>query len=289
MQYRRISADCHLDMPWMPPDLFVSEARRELKDRMPYVEDGPQGPQWVAKNGANFGLKNGVGPGGAPFVPGQNHRVDKMAETGMYEDGKKDIRRCSDPHLRIKDMDRDGVDAEVIYGILGAASRLNDREASNEMLRIYNNWLKEFCSHYPERQIGLACLPYGDIDEAVEGDPSGRQDGHQGARTVLLLGHGADVAPGLGAAVEGGRGRAIAVAFPYLPDDLAPGARGGFRPDPPGGDVYRRLGLPDGPDQHHRGADRRRRAGAPSAAARVVRRERHRLASLCARPHGFRV
>ncbi len=119
MQYRRISADCHLDMPWMPPDLFVSEAPRELKDRMPYVADGPQGPQWVAKNGANFGLKNGVGPGGALFVPGQNHRVDKMAETGMYEDGKRDIRRCSDPHLRIKDMDRDGVDAEVIYGILG--------------------------------------------------------------------------------------------------------------------------------------------------------------------------
>ena len=167
MQYRRISADCHLDMPWMPPDLFVSEARRELKERMPYVEDGPQGPQWVAKNGANFGLKNGVGPGGAPFVPGQNHRVDKMAETGMYEDGKRDIRRCSDPHLRIKDMDRDGVDAEVIYGILGAASRLNDREASNEMLRIYNDFLKDFCRHYPDREIGLACLPYGNIDDAV--------------------------------------------------------------------------------------------------------------------------
>ncbi|HUA55532.1 MAG TPA: amidohydrolase family protein, partial [Candidatus Sulfotelmatobacter sp.] len=87
---------------------------------------------------------------------------------GLYEDGKKDVRRVSDPHLRIKDMDRDGVDAEVIYGILGAASRLNDREASNEMLRIYNDWLKDFCSHYPEREIGLACLPYGDIDAAVE-------------------------------------------------------------------------------------------------------------------------
>ncbi|MDB5400384.1 MAG: hypothetical protein JWQ55_2402, partial [Rhodopila sp.] len=23
MQYKRISADCHLDMPWMPPELFV--------------------------------------------------------------------------------------------------------------------------------------------------------------------------------------------------------------------------------------------------------------------------
>ena len=39
-RYNRISADCHLDMIWLPPDLFVSEAPRELKDRMPYVADG---------------------------------------------------------------------------------------------------------------------------------------------------------------------------------------------------------------------------------------------------------
>ena len=45
MQYRRISADCHLDMPWMPPDLFTAEARRELKERMPYIADNPQKPQ----------------------------------------------------------------------------------------------------------------------------------------------------------------------------------------------------------------------------------------------------
>jgi predicted TIM-barrel fold metal-dependent hydrolase len=36
------------------------------------------------------------------------------------------------------------------------------------MLRIYNDWLKDFCSHYPDRQIGLACLPYGDIDAAAK-------------------------------------------------------------------------------------------------------------------------
>src|ERR1700741_1593570 len=167
MQYRRISADCHLDLPWMPPDLFVSEAPRELKERMPFVVDGPDGPRWTARNGANFGLVNGVGPSGQKFVPGTHARVDIMAATGLYDDGKKGIRRVSDPHLRIKDMDRDGVDAEVIYGILGAAGRLNDREAANEMLRIYNDLLKSFCGHYPERHIGLACLPYGDIEAAV--------------------------------------------------------------------------------------------------------------------------
>ena len=167
MQYNRISADCHLDLPWMPPDLFTSMASREMKDRMPFVGDTDDGPKWMANNGATFGFKNGVGPSGAKFVPGKHHRVDVMAETGLYADGAKGIQRVSDPHLRIKDLDRDGVDAEVIYGILGAAGRLGDRDAANEMLRIYNDWLKDFCSHYPDRHIGLACLPYGDIDAAV--------------------------------------------------------------------------------------------------------------------------
>ena len=56
----------------------------------------------------------------------------------------------------------------MIFGILGAATRLNDHEAANEMFRIYNDWLVDFCSHYPDRHIGLACLPYGDIDAAVK-------------------------------------------------------------------------------------------------------------------------
>jgi len=168
MEYRRISADSHIDLPWLPPDLFVGEARQDLKERMPFVTEGPDGPYWTCKNGTSFGLKNGVGPAGAKYVPGQHARVDVMASTDLYADGKKDIRRISDPHLRLKDMQRDGVDAEVIYGILGAASRLRDHEAANEMFRIYNDWLADFCKHYPNQQIGLACLPYGDIEAAAK-------------------------------------------------------------------------------------------------------------------------
>jgi predicted TIM-barrel fold metal-dependent hydrolase len=132
------------------------------------VTDGPDGPYWTCKNGTSFGLKNGLGPSGAKYVPGTHARADLMAATNLYEDGKKDIRRVSDPDLRIKDMELDGVDAEVLYGILGAASKLSDHEAANEMYRIYNDWLSDFCSHYPGRHIGLACLPYGDIDAAVQ-------------------------------------------------------------------------------------------------------------------------
>src|ERR1044072_5667330 len=65
-------------------------------------------------------------------------------------------------------MQKDGVDAEIIFGILGVASRLENHAPANEMLRIYNDFLKDFCSHYPGRQIGLACLPYGDIEAAAK-------------------------------------------------------------------------------------------------------------------------
>src|SRR4029079_19219333 len=115
-----------------------------------------------------MGIPGAVGSVGAPFVPGQNYRVDKMAETGLYDAGKRGERRPGDPHLRVKEMEKQGVDAEIIFGILGVASRVQDHEAANEMLRIYNDWLKDFCSHYPDRQIGLACLPYGDIGAAVK-------------------------------------------------------------------------------------------------------------------------
>src|SRR6266849_2542934 len=122
MRYTRISADCHIDMPWLPPDLFTANASALMKDRMPYVVEGPDGLQWTTQKGAPFGLVGGIGSTGTKYVPGQNHRVDVMASTGLYDDGKKGIRRPGDPHLRVKDMDRDGVQAEVLFGILGAAT-----------------------------------------------------------------------------------------------------------------------------------------------------------------------
>ena len=147
MKYDFISADCHIDLIWLPPDLFTANAPAALKDRMPYVVEGRKGMQWVAKNGANFGLMNGMGSAGREYVPGEIHRSDRMASTGLYDDGRKGIRRLTDPELRLKDQERDGVQAEVLYGILGASMRLKDDEAATEMLRIYNEWLGRFLPH----------------------------------------------------------------------------------------------------------------------------------------------
>ncbi|MEA2648945.1 MAG: uncharacterized protein QOG61_1380, partial [Candidatus Binataceae bacterium] len=95
MKYDFISADCHIDLIWLPPDLFTANAPGALKDRMPYVVEGRKGLQWVAKNGAKFGLMNGMGSAGREYVPGEIHRSDRMASTGLYDDGRKGIRRLT--------------------------------------------------------------------------------------------------------------------------------------------------------------------------------------------------
>ena len=167
MKYDIISADGHVDLIWLPPDLFTKNASAAMKERMPYVVDGPKGPEWTSIKGAKFGLVNGMGSAGREYVPGIIHRSDRMASTGLYDDGKKGIRRLTDVKLRLEDQERDGVQAEVLYGILGASGRLNDPEAATEVLRIYNDWLHDFCSAAPDRLVGLANIPNHDMGVAV--------------------------------------------------------------------------------------------------------------------------
>ena len=220
MRYTRISADCHIDMPWLPPDLFTANASAIMKDRMPYVADGPDGPYWTAKSGRSFGLVCGVGPSGQKHVPGQNYRVDGWRRPACTRTASTGTAAPPIPTCGSRTPTRDGVDAEVIFGILGAATRLGDHEASSEMFRIYNDWLVDFCRHYPDRHIGLACLPYGDIDAAVK-EVHRAAKWSAGPGAVVLLGHGADVAPGLGAAVAGGERRESAAALSHVPLGVA--------------------------------------------------------------------
>src|SRR6202162_2547909 len=108
MQYKVISADCHVDLIWLPPDLFTANAPAALKERMPYVTDGERGKEWVTKSGSSFGLMNGMGSAGRLYEPGKIHRSDRMASTGLYDDGKKGIRRLTGPDLGRQGAGRGG-------------------------------------------------------------------------------------------------------------------------------------------------------------------------------------
>ena len=167
MAYQCVSADGHLDLSWMPPDLFVKNGSAAVRDLMPFVEERPDGPTWVNKQGQVFGLACAMGSGGRKYVPGKIDRADRMAAEGLYSDAARSARRLTNPELRIKDQDRDGIQAEVLYGILGAINRVNDGKAGAEITRIYNDWLADFCKASPNRLVGLGLIPGNNAQAAV--------------------------------------------------------------------------------------------------------------------------
>jgi predicted TIM-barrel fold metal-dependent hydrolase len=155
-----ISADGHIDLPVLPENLFTDNAPAALRDRMPYVVETDEGDRvWVTRKGARFGLVGGMGSAGRRYEPGQIHRADRMAETGLYEDQARGIMRTATPELRVKDQDRDGVVGEVIYGILGAANRVDDPEVAAAMVAIYNDFASDFARAAPGRFAMIGCLP----------------------------------------------------------------------------------------------------------------------------------
>ena len=114
---------------------------------------------------------------GAPVVLGVSKTVDKMAETGLYSDGAKGLLHPTTPELRINDQELDGVDAEVIYGILGVGGGhhldierekgIRDPELLTAVYDMYNEWLADFCKGNPQRFAGLACIVNNNPDVAA--------------------------------------------------------------------------------------------------------------------------
>jgi predicted TIM-barrel fold metal-dependent hydrolase len=160
-----ISADGHIDFPLLPEDLWTGNAPAQMRDRMPRVVESSGHRIWRSHSGESLGIAGGMGSAGRPYVPGEIHRSDRMAEQGLYDDQAKGIMRPAIPTLRAKDQDRDGVAGEVLYGILGAADRLNDPEVARAVVHIYNEWLSEFCAEVPGRFAGIGCLAPGDPEK----------------------------------------------------------------------------------------------------------------------------
>ena len=92
-----------------------------------------------------------------------------------------------DPHRRLRDLDQDGIAAEVIFHgsqnaqpvpwnvsdpSLGPGSIIRQYDSDLELAgvgrQIYNRWLADHCSVEPGRRVGLAQLPMWDIDAAIE-------------------------------------------------------------------------------------------------------------------------
>lgn len=72
------------------------------------------------------------------------------------------------PEKRIKDMDAEGVDIQVLSPIPVTFSYWAEPEAAEEMSQIQNDFIAETVKQYPNRFIGLGTVPLQDIEASIK-------------------------------------------------------------------------------------------------------------------------
>jgi predicted TIM-barrel fold metal-dependent hydrolase len=160
MAMQLISADNHIDMTYCPPDLWSEAAPAKWKGLVPRTDERDDGLHWIV-DGNDQGMWNGVGPGFSKYEKGSFGHIDEMAALGFEWDNHRGaISRPTTPEWRVKDLDKDGVQAEIIYGCLRINEIIGNHEIRDWCDTVYNDWVADFAKKAdPNRVFPLALIP----------------------------------------------------------------------------------------------------------------------------------
>ncbi|MGH9185192.1 MAG: amidohydrolase family protein, partial [Acidimicrobiales bacterium] len=112
-----ISADDHMDLNVMPPDLFVGRLRSAYGARAPRVIETDDGPFWMLE--------------GKRLRPSGRRGAGHVQESHGLRPGV--------PEHRLEDMDRDGVFCQIVYGPPGGFGFVDDVDLRAACYRAYND------------------------------------------------------------------------------------------------------------------------------------------------------
>jgi predicted TIM-barrel fold metal-dependent hydrolase len=148
-----ISCDDHLDLGQLPPDLWQTRLPASLRDRAPFIAERNGQAVWIC-DGKVWG--NWAGKPRDPNAPAAPKSIYSALDRGGMTDPSE--RRPAHANLRLQDMDRDGVETQVLFGPIFAIST-EDPVLRDACYRAYNDFLGELCSAAPDRLIGVPMLP----------------------------------------------------------------------------------------------------------------------------------
>ena len=173
-QTRFVSADDHIDLRWLPKDLWTERLPANLRARGPRVVETEKGDFWTWE-GQTFS------PHGYYTAAQGSGAMWAIERGGVMRPGEL---RPTTADLRLNDMDRDGADASIMYGPTDPMPII-DAELRRRCYEAYNDWLAEFCAAKPERLIGVAQLSMEDPQAAR--DELERLSKRGGLRHVNIL------------------------------------------------------------------------------------------------------
>src|SRR5713101_875365 len=160
-KYFMVSADCHI---LEPPDLWERRIEAKFRHRLPKVEIDSKGNRVLVVEGA------------------RSLRIRDSALEGADLERAKAGR--PDLETRLRDLDRDGIDAEVIYpnrGLLMWASP--DPAHQTAMCKVWNDWALEFFGPHKQRCAPVAAVAPKAVETAVK---EVERVAKMGYRTVFL-------------------------------------------------------------------------------------------------------
>jgi len=174
-QARIVDSDCHI---LEPPDIWENWLPERYRDKAPkLVKDHKGGDAWLTAVGGD------PDPIGLVSTPGMPY--DQFRWFGVtYEEARAG---CYNGVERLKDMDADGVHAEILFPPQRTMSHFLGDDDDDFVLagvEAYNNFLfEEFCAADPKRLIGLAQMPSLGIDQSVD---ALRKAKARGAKGVII-------------------------------------------------------------------------------------------------------
>ncbi len=157
--YRYISGDSHVEVK---SDFWLDRVPEKYRNQAPHVIQLPDGSDaWLIEGQPlrtpSFDLYGGKGRE-VWFPFGQNY----VSTPGT-----------GDAHQRLREQDRDGIDAEILFPNQACGPYLwrniRDDNAYKATVRAYNDWLAEdYCSADPERLLGLGIIPQTNLQDALD-------------------------------------------------------------------------------------------------------------------------
>jgi hypothetical protein len=188
-RYDTVDSDQHVLEPADLWEQYIDPQYRDICPKLIVLEDGSEvlrlegdrvvdfrKPQTGSRSGTKFeGEKLGMGRTGTFGT----RALSKQEVEGIDQLGWNQGRRGGfDTHVRIADMDAEGIDAAFVFPTLGTfLGSERDADFGAAAARAYNRYLAEHLSTYPERLFGFAVLPLHTVDQVRQGDSEPQSGG----------------------------------------------------------------------------------------------------------------